>query len=126
MAILASSAMRFPMMRLYFRRTYLMIASSNALPAVLIEREMAMPLKDSTPMSVVPPPMSTIKVPCGSSILTPAPIAAATGSSIRQIFRTPAELMAFTTARFSTSVIKQGTLTTTRGIKTLLPLICFI
>ena len=82
-----------------------------------------MPLSDRTAMSVVPPPISTTSEPCGAEMSMPAPMAAATGSSMRQILRTLEELMASTTARFSTSVISQGTLTTTRGMKTLLPLI---
>ncbi len=69
-------------------------------------------------MSVVPPPTSTTSTPCGAEMSIPAPMAAATGSSIRQILRIPAALTASTTARFSTSVILQGTLTTTRGITT--------
>src|SRR6267143_1865089 len=38
-----------------------------------------MPLKLITAMSVVPPPMSTTMLPCGSVIGSPAPIAAAIG-----------------------------------------------
>ena len=98
------------------------MASSNALPATLMEFEMAMPLSEITAISVVPPPTSTTRQPCGVEMSTPAPIAAATGSSMRQIFRTPDELMASTTARFSTSVMPHGTLTTTRGMTSLLVL----
>ncbi len=79
---------------------------------------MAMPFREITAISVVPSPTSTIMQPWGAAMSTPAPMAAATGSSIRQTLRTPAAPMASTTARFSTSVTPQGTLTTTRGIKT--------
>src|SRR5438876_390563 len=39
------------------------------------------PAREITATSVVPPPMSTIKLPPGSSIGSPAPIAAATAPS---------------------------------------------
>jgi hypothetical protein len=42
-----------------------------------------MPDSDITATSVVPPPISTIIEPVGSSIGRPAPTAAAIGSSIR-------------------------------------------
>ncbi len=62
-----------------------MTISSKVLPATCMEEEIATPLREITAISVVPPPTSTTKVPCGWEISTPAPIAAATGSSIRQI-----------------------------------------
>src|SRR5207247_460071 len=43
-----------------------------------------------TATSVVPPPMSTTMLPCGSATGSPAPIAAAIGSSIRYTPRAPA------------------------------------
>ena len=92
---------------------------------MLQELATAMPFKEMTAISVAPSPMSTIMVPWGTAMSTPAPMAAATGSSMRQTFRTPAAVMASTTARFSTSVTLQGTLTTTRGMNTRLELICF-
>jgi hypothetical protein len=64
---------------------------------------------------VVPPPMSTIMFPVGSATGSPAPIAAAIGSSIRYAWRAPAESVASSTARFSTPVTPEGTHTTTRG-----------
>ncbi len=42
-----------------------------------------MPASEMTATSVVPPPMSTTMLPEGSVIGSPAPIAAAMGSSIR-------------------------------------------
>jgi hypothetical protein len=42
-----------------------------------------MPDREMTATSVVPPPMSTIMLPEGSVMGSPAPMAAAMGSSIR-------------------------------------------
>ena len=42
-----------------------------------------MPESEITATSVVPPPMSTIMLPPGSWMGSPAPMAAAIGSSIR-------------------------------------------
>jgi hypothetical protein len=42
-----------------------------------------MPPSEMTATSVVPPPMSTIMLPVGSATGSPAPMAAAIGSSIR-------------------------------------------
>lgn len=64
-------------------------------------------------------------VPRGRVMSTPAPIAAAAGPSSRQIFRTPFAATASTTARFSTSVMPLGTVTTTRGMNTRLVHTCF-
>ena len=44
--------------------------------------ETTMPPSEITATSVVPPPMSTIMLPAGSWIGSPAPIAAAIGSSM--------------------------------------------
>ena len=51
----------------------------------------------------------------GSPTGSPAPIAAAIGSSIRYAWRAPALRQASSTARFSTPVTPEGTHTTTRG-----------
>ena len=59
--------------------------------------------------------MSTIILPLGSAISRPAPIAAATDSSIRCTWRAPAARVASSTARFSTSVTPDGTHMTTWG-----------
>ena len=53
--------------------------------------------------------------PIGSAIATPAPIAAASGSSIRCTWRAPAHNEASSSARRSTSVIPDGAHMTTRG-----------
>ena len=67
-----------------------------------------MPPSEITATSVVPPPMSTIMLPVGSATGSPAPIAAAIGSSIRYAWRAPAESVASSTARFSTPVTPGG------------------
>ena len=53
--------------------------------------------------------------PVGSATGRPAPSAAAMGSSMRYASRAPACLADWRTARFSTWVIPDGTVTTTRG-----------
>ena len=92
-----------------------MISWSISSPAVRIDVLTTMPPSAITATSVVPPPMSTIMQPFGSMIGSPAPIAAAIGSSIRNASRAPALSAASWTARFSTSVTPLGMPTTTRG-----------
>ena len=58
--------------------------------------------------------MSTIIDPRGSAIGRSAPMAAATGSSIRCTRLAPADMHASSTARFSTSVTDEGTHMITR------------
>ena len=58
-----------------------MIASSISSPAVRMLWLMTMPPRQITATSVVPPPISTIMLPIGSCTGSPAPIAAAIGSS---------------------------------------------
>ncbi len=70
-----------------------------------------------TAISVVPPPMSMIMFPDGPLIGMLAPMAAASGSSIRNAFRAPALSAASRTARFSTLVTPDGTLIITSGRK---------
>ena len=74
-----------------------------------------MPPNEITATSVVPPPMSTIMLPDGSSIGSPAPIAAAMGCSSRWVCAEPARRAASSTARFSTWVIAEGTQMRTRA-----------
>ena len=81
--IFSSSAVRSPMSTLCLRRMYFTMASSNWSPAILMEVDSTMPDREMTAMSVVPPPMSTIMWPSGLAMSMPAPMAAATGSSIR-------------------------------------------
>ena len=73
------------------------------------------PPSEMTATSVVPPPTSTTMWPRGSSIGSPAPIAAASGSSMSWTCRAPALSDASTTARCSTSVTPDGTHITRRG-----------
>ena len=80
-----------------------------------IERLTTMPPSEMTATSVVPPPMSTISEPDGSLTGSPAPIAAAIGSSISRAQRAPALSAASRTARFSTSVTPDGMPSSIRG-----------
>jgi hypothetical protein len=75
-----------------------------------------MPPIDTTAISVVPPPMSTMRFPCGSWIGSPAPMAAARGSSTRTTPLPPAERTASCTARRSISELSEETETSTRGL----------
>ena len=82
-AILTSSAVRSPIMRLYWRLMYCTMEESISSPPMRIERLVTMPPSEMTAISVVPPPMSTTMLPVASSTGSPAPIAAAIGSSMR-------------------------------------------
>ena len=97
------------------RLMYCTIEASISSPPMRIERLVTMPPSEITAISVVPPPISTTMLPVASSTGSPAPIAAAMGSSIRYASRAPACCAASMTARFSTSVTPDGTPTTTRG-----------
>ena len=72
-------------------------------------------LIEITAISVVPPPISTTMQPPALVTGSPAPMAAATGSSIRRVSIEPASIVASTTLRRSSSVTPDGTHTTTRG-----------
>ena len=76
---------------------------------------MTIPPSEMTAISLVPPPTSTTIRPIGSSMATPAPMAAAIGSSMRCTRRAPAASDASSTARFSTSVTPEGAHTIRRG-----------
>jgi hypothetical protein len=60
---------------------------------------------EMTATSVVPPPMSTTMLPEGFSMGSPAPMAAAMGSSTSLTSRAPARWADSMTARFSTWVM---------------------
>ena len=77
------------------------------------------PPREITATSVVPPPISTIILPVGSATSSPAPIAAAIGSSIKKTSFAPALMTDSWTALSSTSVIPEGTPTTTLGLPAL-------
>ena len=76
-----------------------------------------MPDREMTAISVVPPPISQTALPRGSAIGRPAPIAAASGSSMSQACRAPAEIAASVTARRSTEVTPDGTQIMISGLK---------
>ena len=69
-----------------------------------------------TATSVVPPPTSTIMLPDGSVTGSPAPIAAAIGSSISSTLRAPALSALSWMARRSTAVLPLGTQTMMSGL----------
>ena len=69
-----------------------------------------------TAISLVPPPMSMMRLPDGPLMGTLAPMAAASGSSMRYASRAPALRAASRTARFSTLVTPDGTLIITSGL----------
>ena len=96
------------MRRLYFFLIKFMIALSNSSPATLTEREATIPLREITATSLVPPPISTIMLPEGSPTGSPAPTAAAIGSSMMNTGFAPAFSAASFTARFSTAVTPEG------------------
>ena len=116
MVILISSAVRSPTRRLYLRLMNWAIASSILSPPTRTERENTIPEREITATSVVPPPISTIIFPVGSVIGKPEPMAAAIGSSIKYTSRAPADSADSRTARFSTSVMPNGTPTIIRGL----------
>ena len=68
-----------------------------------------------TAISVVPPPMSMIMFPDGFPTGSPTPMAAAMGSGTSSTSRAPACCAESCTARFSTSVIPEGTQMMIRG-----------
>ena len=79
--ILISSAVRSPSIREYSFFIHAMIDWSRSSPAVRIDRLVTMPPSEMTATSVVPPPTSTTMLPVASCTGSPAPIAAAIGSS---------------------------------------------
>ena len=107
-AILMSSAVRSPRNRLYSRRAKVTMSWSISSPPMRMLRLTTIPPRLMTATSVVPPPMSTMRLPDGSLTGSPAPIAAAIGSSMRRTQRAPALRPASRTARFSTSVTPDG------------------
>ena len=98
---------------------YSTILSSISFPATLIELLATIPPSEITATSVVPPPMSTIIFPIGSFTFIPAPIAAAIGSWIKYTSLAFACKKASSMALLSTSVIPDGTPTTTLGFPAL-------
>ena len=114
-AILISSADFSPIATSYSRRMCSWIAASRSKPPMRVEPPETTPPIETTAISVVPPPMSTIRFPIGSWIGSRAPIAAASGSSTSTTSRPPANLTASRTARRSTSDDSLATQARTRG-----------
>ena len=110
-----SSAVRSPRKRLYSRRANGTMSWSISSPPIRMLRATTIPPRLMTATSVVPPPMSTMRLPDGSLTGRPAPIAAAIGSSMRRAQRAPALRAASRTARFSTSVTPDGMPSSIRG-----------
>ena len=88
---------------------------SSSSPPVRIDVSLTMPDSAMTAISVVPPPMSITMLPVGVSTGRPTPIAAAIGSATMNTSFAPAPSAESRTARFSTSVMPDGTQTMTRG-----------
>ena len=74
-----------------------------------------MPPREIIAVSDVPPPMSTTMFPSGSWMGSPAPMAAAMGWATSWASVAPAWRAASFTARRSTSVMADGTHSSTRG-----------
>ncbi len=77
------------MRRLWLFRTCEAMASFMSSPAMRSDVEKTMPDSEITATSVVPPPMSTIMLAPGSEMGSPAPMAAAVGSAIRNTLPRP-------------------------------------
>ena len=125
-SILIFSAVRSPIRRLYFFFIKLIIEASNASPAHLIERDATIPPRETTATSLVPPPISTIIQPVGDVVGSPAPIAAAIGSSTIKTFCAPAFLHDSRTARLSTAVTPEGIHIITLALVRIVPFIAFL
>ena len=82
-SFLIFSAVLLPIKKLYSLRIALWIASSIERPPVWIRRLITVPPRESTDISVVSAPISTIRTPCASFTLMPRPRPAATGLSTR-------------------------------------------
>ena len=100
---------------LNFSCTYWAMQLSKALPATGRLAARTRPPMLMTAMSVDPPPMSMTMQPFGVRMSSPAPSAAATGSSTRKTCLAPADMTDSTTASASTPVMAAGTQTATRG-----------
>ena len=73
----------------------------------------------TTAISAVPPPISTTIVPIGRLISSPAPSAAASGSSIRHALPAPAAVTRSRIVLFSRFVTVEGIQTTILGLNTM-------
>ena len=89
-------------------RMYSSMSAVKSSPAMRMDLLLTMPPKAMTAISEVPPPMSMIMLPVGSSTSMPIPMAAAIGSWIRRTSLAPACSAESFTARSSTSVMPEG------------------
>ena len=79
--VLISSAVRSPRSSECSFFIHAMTAWSRSSPDVRNDRDVTMPPREMTATSVVPPPTSTTMLPVASCTGSPAPMAAAMGSS---------------------------------------------
>ena len=105
------------MTRPYFLRIKSDIAISIFPPATLTLCWATIPPRLIIATSVVPSPISTIRLPAGAAIGTLAPIAAATGALTMYTRLAPALIAASITARLSVEVIPVGTLIISSGLR---------
>ena len=124
--IFTSSAVVSPIIKLYFFLKYWIMQSVISSPAISMEFATTIPPREITATSVVPPPISTIILACGSVISRPAPIADAIGSSIKITSLAPACFAASSTARRCTSVVDEGIPITMRGLSKDFLLLCTV
>ena len=92
-----------------------------ASPATRTDWALAMPARVMTATSLVPPPMSSTRLPRGSCTGRSAPMAAAIGSSTIATSAAPASKAESMTARFSTWVMPEGMQMTMEGLTSLSP-----
>ena len=105
---LISSAVCSPIYIFFWMRTFSRISCVILFPAVLIEVEHTISPRESTAISLVPPPISSTIFPLALPISSPAPSAAILGSSSRYTFFAPARYAQSRIAFFSTEVIFVG------------------
>ena len=120
------SAVVSPIASLWVVLIYSIIDSSNLSPPALTDVALTTPPNDNTATSDVPPPISTTIDPVGSATGNPAPIAAATGSSIKYTLRAPAASADSLIALLSTFVAPVGTQITIWGFDNDRPLWTFL
>ncbi len=106
---LSRSPVASPTLTPWRRRTNWWMAASMSNPPTRTADPATTPPIATRPISVIPPPTSTTRLPTGSWTGRPAPTAAAMGFSIKVIDRAPALDSASSTARRSTAVRPEGT-----------------
>src|SRR5207247_9540731 len=92
------------------------VAGASARPPTPTDRSASVPERDITATSVVAAPSSQIALARTSAIGNPAPIAAASGSSMSHTCLAPAAIAASVTARRSPDVNAEGTDLTQSGL----------